>query len=220
MYVEVFSREEERWNAITHGAGALMVAAGLVFLIQQADAVGRVGSLPAVVVYGSALVLLFVFSFLHHAVWGPRIKQVFLALDHCGIYLLIAGTYTPFCLLLPDGQGWALLALVWTLAAGGIAIQVAAFVTGRSEGYEKFAFIFYLALGWLPLLLVSEVIFSVLDPAGLRLLAAGGFAYSAGVIFYLWRRLPFSHAIWHVFVIAGGAFHFFSILLYVVPAGV
>lgn len=218
MYIECFPRSEERVNAATHALGALLSVVGLVFLIDQAGTVGRSGSLPAVIVYGTALVLLFLFSALHHAVWRPRLKQFLLALDHCGIYLLIAGTYTPFCLLMPDGQGWALLAFVWSLALGGTTVQVCAFITGRSEHYEKYAFLFYLALGWIPMLIVADVIFTILQPMGLALLAAGGITYSAGVIFYLWRSLRFGHAIWHLFVVAGSTFHFFSIFYYVVPA--
>ena len=112
MYVERYSRAEERLNAATHAFGAFLGAVGLVLLVIQANSMGRTGSLPAVIVYGAALVLLFLFSALHHAVSRPRIKQFLLAFDHCGIYLLIAGTYTPFCLLMPPGQESSLLAFV------------------------------------------------------------------------------------------------------------
>lgn len=218
MDAECFRRTEERANAATHAFGALLGIVGLVLLLNQANTVGRDGSLPAVIVYGTALVLLFAFSALHHAVWRPRLKQFLLALDHCGIYLLIAGTYTPFCLLMTRGQEWTLLALVWGLALAGTIVQMTAFMTGRSAHYEKYAFLFYLALGWLPMLIVSDAIFAALQPMGLALLVAGGLTYSAGVIFYLWKSLRYGHAIWHLFVVAGSAFHFFSIFHYVVPA--
>lgn len=204
-------------NAATHAFGAILGAVGLVFLVIQANSMGRIGSVPAVIVYGAALVLLFLFSALHHAVSRPRIKQFLLALDHCGIYLLIAGTYTPFCLLMSPGQEWTLLALVWGLALSGILIQLGAFVTKRSDGYERFAFVFYLALGWIPILWVGGDVFRALEPLGLALLVAGGVSFSIGVVFYLWKRLPYGHAVWHLFVVAACVFHFYSIFYYVVP---
>nr|HIL74081.1 hemolysin III family protein [Rhodospirillales bacterium] len=137
--------------------------------------------------------------------------------DHCGIYLLIAGTYTPFCLLMPPGRKWTLLALIWGLALIGITIQLVAFLARRSDSYERFAFVFYLAIGWIPILWAGKYVFKSLAPMGLDLLIAGGIAYSIGVVFYLWKRIPYGHAVWHLFVIVGSAFHFFSILYYVVP---
>ena len=217
MYVERYSRSEERLNAATHAFGAFLGAIGLVFLVIQAISMGRTGSLPAVIVYGAALVLVFLFSALHHAVSRPRIKQFLLALDHCGIFLLIAGTYTPFCLLMPAGKEWTLLASVWVPALAGIIVQLAAFLAKRSDGYERFAFIFYLALGWIPILWAGEDVFRKLEPLGLALLVAGGISFSIGVVFYLWKRLPYGHAVWHLFVVAACAFHFYSIFYYVVP---
>ena len=217
MYVERYPRAEERLNAVTHAFGAILGVVGLVLLVIQANSMGRTGSLPAVIVYGAALVLVFLFSALHHAVSRPRIKQVLLTLDHGGIYLLIAGTYTPFCLLMPPGQEWTLLALVWGPALAGIFVQLAAFLTNRSDGYERFAFVFYLALGWIPLLWAGDDVFRTLAPLGVDLLVAGGISFTIGVVFYLWRRLPYGHAVWHLFVVAGCAFHFFSIFHYVVP---
>jgi len=198
-------RAEERLNAATHAFGAFLSVVGLVFLVIQADSLGRPDSLIAVIVYGIALVLLFLFSALHHAVSRPRIKHFLLGLDHSGIYLLIAGTYTPFCLLMPRGREWTLLALVWGLAMLGIAIQVVSFLTGRSGAYERLAFIFYLA------------VVRALAPMGLALLVAGGVAFTVGVVFYLWKHLPYGHAVWHLFVVAGCGFHFFAIFHYVVP---
>jgi hemolysin III len=217
VYGEPNPRTEEWLNAATHAFGAFLGVVGLVFLVMQADTVGRPDSLPAVIVYGIALVLLFLFSALHHAVLRPRIKHILLGLDHGGIYLLIAGTYTPFCLLMPQGKAWILLALVWGLAMLGIAVQVASFLTRRSGAYERFAFIFYLALGWIPMLWAGEDVFGALAPMGLALLVAGGVAFTIGVVFYLWKHLPYGHAVWHLFVVAGCSFHFFSIFHYVVP---
>ncbi|NQV55734.1 MAG: hemolysin III family protein [Rhodospirillales bacterium] len=217
MFVERYSRAEERMNAATHAFGAMLAVAGLVFLVIHATDDGQDGSLPAVIVYGSAMVLLFLFSALHHTVKRPRIKQFLLALDHSGIYLLIAGTYTPFCLLMPPGQEWELLTLIWSLAALGIAVKLAAFLTRRSDTYERFAFIFYLAMGWIPILWASGDVFEALMPMGLTLLIGGGIAFSVGVIFYLWKRLPYGHAVWHLFVVAGTTFHYLSIFYFVIP---
>jgi hemolysin III len=217
MSVERYPRAEERLNAATHAFGALLSAIGLVFLVIQAQSVGRTGILPAIVVYGMALVLLFLSSALHHAVLRPGFKHYLLAVDHCGIYLLIAGTYTPFCLLMPPGREGELLALVWGLAMVGIIVQLAAFLAGRSDGYERVAFVFYLLLGWIPILWAGDDIYRTLAPAGLDLVFAGGIAFSIGVVFYLWKRLPYGHAVWHLFVVAGCALHFFAIFHYVIP---
>jgi len=142
-----YPRSDERLNAATHALGAVLGSVGLGFLIIQSAGLGHTGVLLAVIIYGTAMVALFVFSAIHHALIAPRLKQVFLALDHCGIYLLIAGTYTPFALLMPPGQEWTLLAFVWGIAAVGITLQVAAFLLSRSDAYEKFAFVLYLAMG-------------------------------------------------------------------------
>ena len=217
VYADPYPRTEERLNAATHAFGAFLSVVGLVFLVIQADSVGRPASLPAVIVYGIALVQLFLFSALHHAVLRPRIKHILLGLDHGGIYLLIAGTYTPFCLLMPRGKEWTLLSLVWGLAMLGIAIQVASFLARRSGAYERFAFVLYLALGWIPMLWAREAVFRALAPMGLALLVAGGVAFTIGVVFYLWKNLPYGHAVWHLFVVAGCSFHFFAIFHYVVP---
>lgn len=217
VYGEPHPRAEERVNAATHAFGAFLSVVGLVLLVVQADSVGRPDSLPAVIVYGIALVLLFLFSALHHAFLRPRIKHILLSLDHSGIYLLIAGTYTPFCLLMPRGKEWTLLALVWGLAMLGIVIQLVSFLTGRSGVYERIAFAIYLALGWIPMLWAGEHVIGALAPMGLALLVAGGAAFTIGVVFYLWKHLPYGHAVWHLFVVAGCGFHFFTIFHYVVP---
>ena len=217
VYAEPRPRAQERLNAATHAFGAFLGIVGLVFLVMHAETVGRPDSLAAVIVYGTAMVLLFLFSALHHAVLRPRIKHILLGLDHGGIYLLIAGPCTPFCLLMPRGEERTLLALVWGLVMPGIAIQVASFLTRRSGAYERFAYIFYLGLGWIPMLWAGEDAFRALAPMGLTLLVAGGVAFTIGVAFYLWKNLPCGHAVWHLFVAAGCAFHFLAIIHYVVP---
>jgi len=220
MDVDRYPRHEERLNAAIHGVGAIVSAIGLVFLIFQAQSVGRSGSLPAVVVYGCTLILLFSASALHHAIVRPTLKHVLLAFDHGSIYLLIAGTYTPFCLLLPHDKLWQLLALVWGLAFAGMTVQLVAFLTRRSDSYERVAFIFHLILGWVPVLWAGDDIYRNLAPLGLKLLFVGGIAFSIGVIFYVWKNLPYGHAVWHLFVVAGCAFHFFGIYIYVIPKAI
>ena len=216
MITERFTRAEERLNAATHAFGAVLAVVGLVFLIIHTRDGSQAGSLPAVIIYGAAMILLFLFSALHHALQHPRTKQILLALDHSGIYLLIAGTYTPFSLLMPPTHEWKLLVIVWGLAASGIGVKLLAFLTQRSNVYERFAFIFYLILGWLPILWVGREVLDALMPMGFALLVAGGVSFSVGVIFYLWRHFPYGHAVWHLFVVGGATFHYFSIYLYVV----
>ena len=216
---ERYNPAEERLNAAIHGLSAVLGVAALVVLVIEASTAGRDGSLPAVIVYGVALVLLFIFSTLYHSLSQGTVKRVFRSLDHSGIYLLIAGTYTPFCILMPPGEEWVLFTVIWGLAAVGIAVQAVAFLIGWEARYEKVAYIYYLAMSWIPILWASGVVFEELPAPGIALLVAGGVAYSVGVVFYLWKRLRFSHAVWHLFVVAGSALHYFSVLLYVVPRG-
>jgi hemolysin III len=212
-----YSEAEELANAVIHGLGAILAVVGLIMLVEEASSIGRNGSTIAVLVYGVALVLLFTFSAIQHGLpLGPA-KRLFVALDHAGIYLLIAGTYTPFALLLPPEQYEPLLIAVWTLAIVGIVLQACAFRYGWARKYEKTAFLIYLAMGWLPLLTTGTSVFTAMETAGMVLFLGGGLAYTVGVIFYLWRKLRFSHAVWHVFVLAASALHFFAVFYYVVP---
>jgi len=212
-----FSPLEERWNAATHAFGTLLAVTGLILLLEHAGVAGASTNIALCALYGAALVLLYSFSALHHAISHPGAKLVFLALDHCGIYLLIAGTYTPFFLIMPPGQGWLLLVFIWGLAGAGISVQMTCFIAGYSDHYERFGFIAYLALGWIPLFWVWDDVITGIPTDGLALLAAGGLAYTTGVAFYLWRSLAHHHAIWHLFVVAGSALQFLTIYLYVAP---
>ena len=213
-----FTRSEEWVNSLIHAVGALLGVIAIVLLVMEAADHGRTGSVGAVIIYGAALILLFASSAIYHGLSDGRAKRLFRSFDHAGIFLLIAGTYTPFCLLLPPERQWILLTVVWVLAGLGIALQAAAFLAGRIRHYEKVAFALYLALGWIPILAVGGEVLAALSRTGLLLLVAGGLAYSIGVIFYLWRRLQFGHAIWHLFVLSASAFHFFAVLMFVVPA--
>lgn len=214
-----YSRSEDKLCAAIHAVALLLAVAGLVALIDRARAVGANGSLAAVIAYGTSMILVFLFSTLHHGVEpSHRLKRPMLALDHGSIFLLIAGTYTPFYLLLPPDRMGLLLGAVWGLAAAGLVLQMAAFLSRRTTFYHRIHVAVFMLLGWLPLLAIWPAVPAGLAPAGLALLVAGGIIYSVGAVFYVRRVVPFSHAVWHSFVVAGCALHFLSIRFYVLPA--
>jgi len=202
---------EEIANSVIHGVGIALSIAALVILVAFATLSGDSFKLAASIVYGISLVLEYTASTLYHAFPQPRVKYVFKILDHCGIYLLIAGSYTPFCLVtLRDSGGWQLFFVVWGLALAGIAME--AFWVYRPRWLSALV---YLALGWIAVLAFGPLKES-LDPAGLWLLIAGGLAYTVGTIFYVLKKVPYMHAIWHVWVLAGSTLHFLAILMYVI----
>lgn len=207
-----FSTGEEIAHAITHGIGALGSVAGLVLLVVHAAQRGDARLVVGVSVFGAAMVVLYTASTLYHALTAARAKKVFKLLDHGAIYLLIAGTYTPFTLVtLGGGWGWTLFGLAWGLAALGIVYEVA---FGRP--WKKLSLVFYLALGWL-VVIAAKPLGTALSGDALLLLGLGGLAYSGGAVFYAWRGFPYHHALWHLFVLAGTAFHWTCVLLHVVP---
>lgn len=201
----------EKLNAWTHLVGAVLALVGSVVLIVRAALGGDPWKVVSVSIYGLTLVLLYSFSTLYHSLRG-RPKIILRELDHHSIYLLIAGSYTPFCLVTLRGPwGWSLFAVVWTLTLAGIALRL--FLKGRLHGLVVSI---YIAMGWIVVVAIRPMLEHV-GTGGLVLLAAGGLAYTAGVAFYKWRRLPYNHAIWHGFVLAGAALHFFAVLFYVIP---
>jgi len=203
---------EEIAHAITHGVGLALSVAALVVLVVFAALYGSAWHVVSCSIYGATLVLLYAASTFYHALPAPRAKRVFQVLDHAAIYVLIAGTYTPFTLVnLRGGWGWALFGVVWGLAVMGVVLEAAA---GRRVRVLSVGL--YLALGWLVAIAVRPLLASV-EAGGLLLLLLGGLAYSGGVVFYGWRRLPYHHAIWHVCVMAGSVFHYLAVLYYVVP---
>ncbi len=203
---------EEVANAVTHGIGAGMSIAGLVVLVVMAVAAGSPLAVLSVSVYGATLVLLFLASTLYHSVHHEGARPVLRTVDHCAIFLLIAGTYTPFALLvLREDLGWRLLAAIWSLALVGIAMRV------WHARFHVVAIPLFIAMGWLIVPWIDEL-FAAIGPTGGRLVVAGGLAYTAGVVFYLWRRLPFNHAVWHLFVIGGSVCHYLAVALYTLPA--
>ncbi len=209
-----YSVGEEIANSAIHGAGALAAVAGLVILAAAAAATGDGWRLASAVIFGVTLVLLYTASTLYHSVAHPRAKRVFRFIDHVAIFLLIAGTYTPFTLVSLRGPwGWSLFGVVWGLALAGIAGQ-----SRLLHRWTALSLVLYIAMGWAAVVAVRPLVAAV-APGGLLLLLLGGLAYTAGIGFYVWRRLPYQHAIWHGFVLAGSAFHYWAILGYVIPAG-
>lgn len=212
-YVEEYSVAEEITHAITHGIGALLSIGGLAVLIAYAALYGNALHVTSVGIYGATLVLLYTASTIYHSIPHPRAKPWLQQLDHSAIYLLIAGTYTPFTLVSLNGPwGWTLFSLVWLMAITGVIIKMA-----RIPHSERFSLSLYLVMGWLVLIAIKPMIENV-ETGGLVLLLLGGLSYSFGAIFYAWDRLAFNHAIWHLFVLAGSMFHFFAILYYVIPS--
>lgn len=211
--VAQYTVSEEIANAVTHGVAALLSIAGLAVLV--AFAVLYSGSpkvVAAVSIFGASMVFLYTASTLYHSIPNPRAKKVLQYLDHSMIYVLIAGSYTPFCLITLQGYtGIALLCAVWLIAIAGISLQ--AVLLHKADWINC---LLYLSMGWLAVFVIDPLV-STLDSTGLALLVAGGLAYTVGVVFYIFERIPFSHAIWHTFVFTGTALQFFSVLFYVIP---
>lgn len=206
-------RKEELINSITHGAGLALSVAGLVVLVTLAALKGTAWHIVGCSVYGTTLVLLYSASTLYHSMRSPRLKRFFRIIDHSSIYLLIAGTYTPFTLVnLRGGWGWTLFGLVWGLAALGILFKI--FFVGR---FPIASTAVYLLMGWLVVIAIKPLL-TLVPSGGLLWLLAGGLAYSAGVVFFAWEKMPYNHAVWHVFVLTGSICHYFAVLFYVLPA--
>lgn len=207
-----YSVAEEIAHAITHGIGALLSISALVLLLIATTRYGDNWHLISSIIYGSSLILLYSSSTLYHAIRSLKLKQRLRQLDHAAIFLLIAGTYTPFTLVNLRGHwGLTIFTLIWSIAIVGVIIELS---TGLK--YKKLSLSLYLGMGWLVLLAIKPMLAHV-APNGLWLLLAGGLSYSFGVIFYTWKRLYMHHAIWHLFVLAGSVLHFLAIYYYVMP---
>lgn len=202
---------EEIANSVIHGLGIALSIAGLVMLVTFGALSGDGFKLAGAIVFGIALVIEYTASTLYHSFPLPNVKHIFKIIDHCGIYVLIAGTYTPFCLVTLRGEGgWVLFGVVWGLALVGIGLE--AFWAYRPRWLSA---LIYLGLGWLVVVAIRPLI-AALDPAGLWLLVAGGLCYTVGTIFYVLKKVPYMHAVWHVWVLAGSICHFLAVLLFVV----
>ncbi|MGE4489563.1 MAG: hemolysin III family protein [Kiritimatiellales bacterium] len=197
-------------NAITHGVGLGLSIACLVLLVVFASLRKGAWEIVSCSVYGAMLVAMYLASTLYHSIHSPKVRYVLNILDHAAIYLLIAGTYTPYLLVpLRGGLGWSLFGIIWGLAIVGIVFQ-ALFISR----FKILSTLTYLAMGWMVVATIAPLL-KVLPLMAILWLAIGGICYTLGVIFYVWQRLKFAHAIWHLFVLAGSLSHFFGILFFV-----
>jgi hemolysin III len=201
---------EDIANGITHGIAAALSIAGMSLLVTLAALKGDPWRIVALSIYGGTLVALYLTSTLYHSIRYPGVRRIFRRLDHAVIYLLIAGTYTPFTLVLCRGDwGWLLFGLTWGIALLGVIMT--AFFMGR---FEALSIVLYVALGWMAVFFLKPVIQSV-PLTAIIWMAVGGLFYTVGLAFYAWERLPFNHAIWHLFVVAGSVAHFFVVFFFV-----
>lgn len=206
--IRPYSPLEESLNAITHGIGFIASFVGLVFLLLRVD--GIYGQI-ACVVYGFSMMLMFLSSTLYHWVSRPDLKQILKTIDHSAIYILIAGTYTPFMVLAVGGTlGLVAMILIWSIAIVGIMFKC--FANNR---FPKLSLVTYLLMGWLAIFFIYPL-YNALETTGFYLLLAGGLCYTVGVAFYAAKKIQFTHAIWHVFVAAGSFCHFWAIYSYVI----
>lgn len=212
--IHEYSIGHEIANAVTHGIGGGLSIAGLSILLTMAVLYGDVWHIVSSAIYGATLILLYLASTLYHGIYHTATKRIFKVIDHASIYLLIAGTYTPFTLVSlreHSEWGWTLFLVVWILAFAGVLLLL--LFPGKYSGARV---VVYILMGWLAIFVVKDIR-TAIGMGGISWLVAGGLSYTVGVIFYLWDSLPFNHAIWHLFVLSGSLCHFFAILFYVLP---
>lgn len=203
---------DELVNALTHGIGVGLAIAGLVLLVVYGAVNGTAVHVVSGSIFGATMVILYLASTLYHSFPWPETKRIFKIIDHSSIYLLIAGTYTPFTLVTLDGAwGWTLFGIIWGLALAGVIFKT--MFTGR---FPRLSSLIYLGMGWL-IVIAIKPLYDALSFWGLFWLFAGGLSYTFGVIFYSWKSLPFSHGIWHLFVLGGTICHFFAVFWHVIP---
>ncbi len=203
---------DEYANALTHGLGLLLAVAAVPILIVIAVAHGSVWHIVGVSIYGATLIALYSASTIYHAVRQPPAKRILRIIDHSAIYLLIAGTYTPFTLVnLRGAWGWTLLTVVWTIALFGVAWKLV-----HAERYVVVSTIIYIGMGWLAVIAIRPL-FRTIPGAGIGWILAGGLFYTVGVVFFGLSRIRFNHAVWHVFVLAGSICHYMAVIRYVLP---
>ena len=207
------SSSERLFNTITHGIGSVLSIVALVLMVVYASYNSDAWSIVGVSIFGSTLILLYMSSTLYHAFSNGRVKQIFKTLDQSFVYLLIAGTYTPVLLItLRNTLGWTVFVLVWAMAIGGITHRIFFF-----DKLKKLSLVSYILMGWLSLIVFKSLLNAA--PAELVIwLLIGGAFYTGGLIFYSWEKLPFNHAIWHLFVLGGSFSHFMGIYIYLIPS--
>ena len=202
---------EELANRLTHGLGAALSVAGLGLLVVFSARYGDAWQVVSTAIFGTTLVLLYTSSTLYHSSRDDRRKVLLQKFDHAAIFLLIAGSYTPFLLVTLRGPwGWSLFGVVWGLAIIGVALKF--WFAGR---FRVVSTLIYIGMGWLVMVAIKPLM-AALPAGGLKLLIAGGLCYTGGTVFYLWKRLPYQHAIWHLFVLAGSACHWIAVFFHVV----
>ncbi|MEL7187818.1 MAG: hemolysin III family protein [Pseudomonadota bacterium] len=207
-----YSVFEEILHAGTHGAGVILSIAGLTWMLFVTIDTGDPWRIVASAIYGATLLGLFLASTLYHGLYVSRHREVFKLIDHCAIYLLIAGTYTPFFLVaMRSNTGWWLFGTIWALATAGIVKKLL-----FRHRFPKIALASYLAMGWL-IVIAAPQMAAAIGPDGMAWVVAGGIAYSVGALFYAVERIPYNHAVWHLFVLAGGICHFLAIIWHVLP---
>ncbi len=200
---------EEIANSITHGIGAALSVAALVLLIVYATQHRDAWRIVSFSIYGTSLFALYLASTLYHAFTHEKVKNFFRLLDHSCIFLLIAGTYTPPTLIVMRGSwGWTLFTIIWAMAVAGLL-----FKSFNMERYQFISVVIYIIMGWLAIIAIKPMLATL--PAGMfTWVLAGGLFYTFGIVFYAWEKLPYNHAIWHLFVLGGSITHFFGILFY------
>jgi hemolysin III len=202
-----FNKREEITNALTHGVGAALALPALVVLIVFSTIYGNAWHIVSFTIFGVTLVILYLMSTLYHSFQKPSVKGIFKKFDHMAIFLLIAGTYTPFCFAALNGWvGWTIFGIVWTCAITGIVLK--SIYIGKAALLST---ILYVLIGWI-IVFAIKPLYEAMSPSGFTLLLAGGFFYTAGTFFYMKENIPYSHSLWHVFVLLGSTFHFFSIM--------
>ena len=207
-----YTFREEVVNSLTHGLGTAFSIGGLIVLIVCAVNRGTAWHVVSFSVFGGTLVLLYAASTLYHCLPDGTAKRLFKIIDHSAIYLLIAGTYTPFTLVNLRGTwGWSIFGVVWACAIGGIILKGFCIVR-----FQKASIALYLGMGWLCLVAIKEVLVHV-PRLSIALLLFGGLSYTLGVVFYSWKRFPYNHAVWHVFVLCGSTLHFLAVLAILQP---
>lgn len=210
LYKSTDYRNEEFWNTLTHGLGAVLSLAGLFFLIYFSSLSGNKIEIICAVIFGLSMVALYTASTIYHAVSDQKRKFIYQKLDHLCVYILIAGTYTPIALLgLKGTWGWSIFGAIWGMTALGFIFK---FSPLRKS--EKLSLILYAAMGWLILIAIKPLITN-LSAEALTYMGLGGLFYTVGIYFYANDKIPYNHTIWHLFVLAGSTFHYFGILLYV-----
>jgi len=210
--LKYYSKGEERMNVISHGVGLLLSIVALVFLVVYASKKGDTTQLVSVIIYGASLILLYSASTMYHYVQSPKLRKNLNILDHAAIYVLIAGTYTPFCLVVLKGWiGYTIFGIAWVIAIIGVIFKL--FFTGR---FDKLSTAAYVLMGWLIIFAIKPLVENLPD-GGLLWLFLGGLFYTVGAVLYSIEKIKYNHAIFHIFVLLGSFCHFMAVFFYVLP---